>query len=33
MIDDVFAGATVIVKVVSDPVPLNVSTRNATDNG
>ena len=30
MIDDVLAGATVIVNAVVDPLPLKVSVRNAT---
>ena len=30
MIEDVLAGATVIVNAVVDPVPLKVSVRNAT---
>jgi hypothetical protein len=33
MIEDVFAGATVIVKAVWLPVPENVSTRKAADMG
>jgi hypothetical protein len=33
MMDDVFAGATVIVKAVWLPVPENVSTRKAADIG
>ena len=32
-IDDVFAGATVIVKAVVEPSPLNVSVRKATEIG
>jgi hypothetical protein len=32
-IDDVFAGATVIVKAVVEPFPLNVSVRKATEIG
>jgi len=33
MMDDVFAGATVIVKATCAPVPLNVSVRKATEMG
>jgi hypothetical protein len=33
MMDDVFAGATVIVYAVCEPVPLNVSVRKAADIG
>jgi hypothetical protein len=33
MIDDVLAGATVIVNAVAEPVPLNVSVRKATEIG
>jgi hypothetical protein len=33
MMDDVLAGATVIVKAVAEPVPENVSTRKAADMG
>ena len=33
MMDDVLAGATVIVKAVAEPVPLNVSVRKAAEIG
>jgi hypothetical protein len=33
MIEDVFAGATVMVNAVCEPVPENVSTRKAADMG
>jgi hypothetical protein len=33
MIEDVFAGATVMVYAVCEPVPLNVSVRKAADMG
>jgi hypothetical protein len=33
MMDDVFAGATVIVKATCEPVPLNVSVRKAAEIG
>jgi hypothetical protein len=33
MIEDVLAGATVMVYVVCEPVPLNVSVRKAADMG
>jgi hypothetical protein len=33
MIEYVLAGATVIVKAVCEPVPLNVSVRKAADMG
>jgi hypothetical protein len=33
MMDDVFAGATVMVNAVCEPVPLNVSVRKAAEMG
>jgi hypothetical protein len=33
MMEDVLAGATVMVKAVCEPVPLNVSTRKAIEMG
>jgi hypothetical protein len=33
MIEDVLAGATVMVNAVAEPVPLNVSVRKATEMG